>query len=181
MLGLGSSIVNSNFAGGGIVLLGTYTSDFANGTDSWSDFGISAGTQTITANQSVGGTDGVLKISYDADETIQFGIELATPWGENFEVGDYITVQFSFYSEDVDPADGSNFGCYFQAGSSYSASRRVSVAGIDGEWGTDSVTLQQIDGGGSSNLMRFGFSNQTNAPGIGDSWYLDSVTIEHWR
>ena len=49
MLGLSSSITHSSFDP--LDLLGTYTSDFASGTDSWGDFGIAAGTQTKTANQ----------------------------------------------------------------------------------------------------------------------------------
>ena len=91
VLGLGNNLISGVYVeGGGLTLLGTYTSDFASGTDSWGAFGVSAGTQALTANQSVGGVDGALKITYDANETGQFGLELATPWGEDFEVGDSI-------------------------------------------------------------------------------------------
>ena len=92
MLGLGNSIVNSTPTGG-LVLLGTYTSDFENGDDGWVSVG-TTGSVTITYNQSVAGRSGALKVAYGADETVNFGIQKSTPWGEDFKVGDVFDVQF---------------------------------------------------------------------------------------
>lgn len=182
MLGLGSSLITSGTPLQ-LRLLGTYTSDFSSGTDGWGDFGTFSGTQTLTANQSIGGESAALKVSYDQDETIQFGIKKDTPWGENFRVGDRITVDYKFYMEDISPEDASNFSVYFQAGSSYHSSRRVSVSAIDGVWATASATLQRISGGSISNSdeMRFGFGSQLNAPGSGDAWYIKDIVIKHFR
>lgn len=180
MLGLGSSLITSGTPSGP-TLLGTYTSDFSSGTDGWGNFGTFSGTQTLTANQSIGGESAALKVSYDQDESVQFGIKKDTPWGENFEVGDFITVDYKFYMEDISPEDASNFSVYFQAGSLFNSSRRVSVSANDGVWATASATLQEITGGGNSDEMRFGFGSQTNAPGSGDSWYIKDIVISHFR
>ena len=180
MLGLGSSLITSNTPLN-LTLLGTYTSDFSSDVDGWGDFGTFSGTQTLTANQSIGGESAALKVSYDQDETIQFGIKKDTPWGKNFEVGDFITVDYKFYMEDASPQDGTSFSAYFQAGSSFHSSRRVNVSGSDGAWVTSSATLQRISSGGNSDEMRFGFGFQLNAPGSGDAWYIKDIVIKHFR
>ena len=182
MLGLGNSLISGVYVEeGGLTLLGTYTSDFASGTDSWGAFGVSAGSQALTANQSVGGVDGALKITYDANETGQFGLELAAPWGEDFEVGDSWEATFKFYSADEDPEDESNFSLYFQAGSGYNGTRRLAGSVADGAWSTVTGDITAISGGTVSDKMRFGFANSGNAPGVGDSWYLKDVVIKHYR
>ena len=181
MLGLGSGITHSSFDP--LELLGEYNSNFAAGTDSWGDFGISTGTQTKTANQSIGGRSGVLKVSYNANESIQFGLELATPWSKDFKVGDQVYVSLDVYQVDEDPADGSsgpNF--YFQAGDLYHVSRRPIGSSIltEGEWKHKDGTAI-ITGGGNDGNMRIGFNSQSNAPGTGDHWYLDNVVVKHYR
>ena len=180
MLGLGSSLTTSSTPLGPS-LLGTYTSDFSSDANGWGNFGISAGTQTLTANQSIGGVSAALKISYDADESILFGIAQNTPWGENFEVGDSVTVEFKYYSDDQSPADAANISIFLQAGSGFHSSRRVSDTGVDGAWHTVSVTLQQITGGTNNNSMRIGFSAGSSAPGSGDSWYIKDIVVKHFR
>ena len=181
MLGLGSNLTSGVYIEGGLTLLGTYTSNFVAGTDSWGAFGVSAGNQTLTANQSVGGEDGALKITYDAGESIQFGLELATPWGQDFEVGDSWEATFKFYSADEDPADEVNFALYFQAGSSYHSTRRITGSVADEAWSTVTSDITAISDGSVSDKMRFGFGNAGNAPGVGDSWYLKDVVIKHYR
>ena len=182
MLGLGNNLISGVYVEeGGLTLLGTYTSDFASGTDSWGGFGISAGTQVLAANQSVGGVDGALKITYNANETVLFGLELATPWGEDFEVGDSWEATFKFYSADEDPEDEANFSLYFQAGHSYNGTRRLTDTLADGVWSTVTGGITAISGGNASDKMRFGFGNSGNAPGVGDSWYLKDVVIKHYR
>ena len=181
MLGLGSNLTSGVYIEGGLAILGTYTSNFVAGTDSWGAFGVSAGTQALTANQSVGGVDGALKITYDANETGQFGLELATPWGEDFEVGDSWEATFKFYSADEDPEDESNFSLYFQVGSGYNGTRRLPGSVADGTWLAVTGDITALSGGTVSDKMRFGFSNSGNAPGIGDSWYLKDVVIKHYR
>jgi len=180
MLGLGSGITHSSFDP--LELLGEYNSNFAAGTDSWGDFGIAAGTQTKTANQSIGGRSGVLKVSYNADETVQFGLELATPWSKDFKVGDQVYVSLDVYQVDEAPTDGSsgpNF--FFQAGDSFHASRRpLSQLVGEGGWVTKSGTAI-ITAGTDDGNMRIGFNAQGNAPGTGDHWYLDNVVVKHYR
>ena len=180
MLGLGASIVSSSFDP--LDLLGTYTSNFAAGTDSWGDFGVSTGTQTKTANQSIGGRSGVLKILYDADESVSFGLELATPWSKDFKVGDQVYVSLDVYQVDEDPQNdsgGPNF--FFQAGDNYHTSRRP-FSGVVAEdaWVTRTGTAI-ITGGGNDGNMRIGFNNSSNSPGVGDHWYLDNVVVRHYR
>ena len=180
MLGLGSGLASGVYTREPI-LLGTYTSDFASGTDSWGGFGINVGTQTLTANQSVGGVDGALKITYNADEAIPFGLELATPWSEDFEVGDSWEATFKFYSADEDPEDANNLTLAFQAGTVYSATRRLTATALDGAWKTVTGDVTVISAGTDSDKMRFYFGSQVNAPGVGDSWYLKDVIIKHYR
>ena len=179
MLGLSSSITHSSFDP--LDLLGTYTSDFASGTDSWGDFGIAAGTQTKTANQSIGGRSGVLKVSYNADESVQFGLELATPWGEDFKVGDQVYVSLDVYFVDEDPQDGGTTNVpYFQAGATYNPSRRISKGFGTAYWHT-LVGSKTIIAGTNNENMRIGFASQDTAPGTGDHWYLDNVVVKHYR
>lgn len=180
MLGLGSSLTTSSTPSG-LSLLGTYTSDFSSGVDGWGGFNISEGTQTLTANQSIGGVSAALKVSYDENEEVLFGITQNTPWGEDFEVGDFISVEYKYYSDDQLPADGSNINIFFQAGANFSLSRRVSDQGVDGAWHSVSVDLQEITGATSSNAMRIGFSAGSTAPGSGDSWYVKDIVVKHFR
>lgn len=180
MLGLGSSLTTSSTPLD-LSLLGTYTSDFSSDANGWGNFGISAGTQTLTANQSIGGVSAALRVSYDADESPLFGIAQNTPWGKDFEVGDFVTVEFKYYSDDQSPADGSNISIFFQAGSGFHSSRRISDSGVDGAWHTVSVTLQEITGGTDNNSMRIGFSAGSNAPDSEDSWYIKDIVISHFR
>ena len=180
MLGLGSGLASGVYTREPI-LLGTYTSDFASGTDSWGGVGINVGTQTLTANQSVGGVDGALKITYNADEAIPFGLELATPWSEDFEVGDSWEATFKFYSADEDPEDAGNISLSFQAGITYSATRRLTGYVLDGAWKTVTGDVTVISAGTDSDKMRFFFASQANAAGVGDSWYLKDVIIKHYR
>ena len=182
MLGLGSGITHSSFDP--LELLGEYNSNFAAGTDSWGDFfnGTPAGTQTKTANQGIGGRTGVLKVSYDANETVAFGLELATPWSEDFKGGDQVYVTLDVYVIDnlpPDSAGGPNF--FFQAGDAFHESRRP-FSGIVAEngWFTRSGTVI-ITGGTDDGNMRIGFNNNSNSPGLGDHWYLDNVVVKHYR
>lgn len=179
MLGLGNSIVNSTPTGG-LVLLGTYTSDFASSDDGWVTSGTS-GTVTITHNQTVGGRSGVLKVAYDADETVLFSIQKTTPWGESFEVGDVFDVQYSIFSEDNAPSDESSLSHFFQAGRTYSPSRRVDSGTADFTWDDVDSEGNQITAGSNHGAMVLGFSSQTNAPGAGDAVYFDSIVIKHYR
>ena len=180
MLGLGSSLTTSSTPLG-LSLLGTYTSDFSSGVDGWGGFNISEGTQTLTANQSIGGVSAALKVSYDENEEVLFGIAQNTPWSEDFKVGDFISVEYKYYSDDQSPADAANISIFLQAGSSFHSSRRVSDTGVDGAWHTVSVTLQQITGGTNNNSMRIGFSAGSSAPGSGDSWYIKDIVVKHFR
>ena len=180
MLGLGNSITNSTPPSGGLVLLGTYTSDFASGDDGWVTSG-TTGTVTITHNQSIGGRSGVLKVAYAADESVLFSIQKATPWGENFKVGDVFDVQYSIFSEDNAPADDANLSHFFQAGRFYNVSRRVSASVADFTWDDVDSEGNEITGGTDHGAMVLGFSSQSNAPGAGDAVYFDSIVIKHYR
>jgi len=180
MLGLGSFLTTSSTPLAPS-LLGTYTSDFSSDANGWGDFGISAGTQTLTANQSIGGESAALKVSYDADESPLFGIAQNTPWGENFEVGDFVTVEFKYYSDDQSPANASTIGIFFQAGATFHSSRRVSDSGADGAWHTASAVLQEITAGTANNAMRIGFSSNSTAPDSEDSWYIKDIVVSHFR
>jgi hypothetical protein len=184
MLGLGASIVSSSYDS--LDQLGTYTSNFAAGTDSWGDFGISVGTQTKTANQSVGGRSGVLKVSYDANETVLFGISKATPWGETFDVGDIVVVSMDVYFVDNDPQDDDGDGnenatFYFQAGSTFNTSRRKGQLVVPETWTTTSGTLNITGGSASANMQISPSNGQSDAPGTGDVWYVDNVVVKHYR
>jgi len=180
MLGLGNSIVNSTPTRA-LVLLGTYTSDFASGDDGWASFG-TTGTVTITHNQSIGGRSGVLRVEYDTDETVLFGIQKSTPWGEDFKYGDIFDIQYSIYSEDNSPQDGSNLSHYFQAGSVFEASRRVTESTPDLTWDDVVSEGNEITAAtGDSSVMQIGFSSPSTAPGAGDFVYFDSIVVKHYR
>ena len=184
MLGLGASIVSSSYDP--LDQLGTYISNFAAGTDSWGDFGISEGTQTKTANQSIGGRSGVFKVSYDADESVLFGITKATPWGETFDVGDIVVVSMDVYFIDNNPQDddgdsNENTLFYFQAGTSYHASRREGQFVAPETWTTLSGTINITAGGASANMQIAPSNGQGDAPGTGDVWYVDNAVVKHYR
>ena len=182
MLGLGSSLTTSAVPSG--PLLGTYTSDFTSDDNGWTAFGITNGTMTITPNSQPSGVQatGWLKCSLDSNEGIQFGIELATPWGADFKVGDQWEVTMKLYNEDNSPQDDPNTFFFFQTGSGFNATRRLSKSVTDGAVTTNATSsLVTITGGADSNLMRIGFATQSSAPGAGDAFYVRDIVVSHYR
>ena len=66
MLGLGSSLLFSNFLPG---LIFEYTSDFTSGVDGWEEYSLTEGSPTISGNDSgPDGAGGWLKMEFDQDQ-----------------------------------------------------------------------------------------------------------------
>ena len=102
MLGLGNSLIYSN-KGRNKVL--NYTSDFTSDNDSWvknpttTPWTLHTGTPTVTANQTIDGTSGWLKIVYGSTQTsLATGImerDLFTSGG--FVNGDIVSASMKVY------------------------------------------------------------------------------------
>ena len=72
MLGLGGSLLFSNFLPGGLIF--EYTSDFTSGVDGWEEYSLTEGSPTISGNDSgPDGAGGWLKMEFDQDQTDVYG------------------------------------------------------------------------------------------------------------
>jgi len=98
MLGLGGGLTY----GGSMhdTLVSSYTSDFTSDSDGWIAYSVQ-GNLTIEANQTIGGSDGWLKMTYDTNQTSSSGIRAASGFfGTNRAVGDYVVLSYKIYYVD---------------------------------------------------------------------------------
>lgn len=111
MLGLGNSIVRSSAAS---LPLGTYTSDFTSGVDSWEPWS-EQGTMTLTGAQNLpdgSGDSTWLKVAYDTNQTSGpsgiFVRNITTGWTRN--TTDHFEVSMEIYLKNGSGGDGSSWG-----------------------------------------------------------------------
>ena len=123
MLGLSNGITSVS-APSSRVLLNTYTADFTSDTDGFGDLSHNDTAATFTANQSIGGQDGCLKVISETNESGLWGIRKSSGVFTNPLIGDYVHVTGKIYLDTTGGAwgtlgAGANISIYMAMGSSY--------------------------------------------------------------
>ena len=121
MLGLSNSIISAS-APSTRVLLNTYTADFTSDADGFADSSHNDAAATFTANQSIGGQDGCLKVIAETDESGLWGLKKSSgAFAADFTQGDHVRVTCKLYLDTTGGAwgtggAGANIAIYMQMG-----------------------------------------------------------------
>ena len=105
MLGLSNGITSVS-APSSRVLLNTYTADFTSDADGFGDLSHNDVAATFTANQSIGGQDGCLKVIAETNESSLWGIRKNSGVFTSVREGDYIHVTCKIYLDTTGGAWG---------------------------------------------------------------------------
>ena len=110
MLGLSSGIITPQ-APSSRVLLNTYTADFTSDADGFVDLTSNDAAATFTANQSIGGQDGCLKVIAETDESGIWGLRKSSGvFTADHSAGDYVHVTCKLYLDTTGGAWGTGGG-----------------------------------------------------------------------
>ena len=191
MLGLSSGIIAPQ-APSSRVLLNTYTSDFTSDVDGWTSYPGNDAVATLTANQSIGGQDGCLKVIAETDETGIFGISKTLEGGvytSELRQGDYVHVTCKIYLDTTGGAwgnagTGTNITINMNMGrGNYDAMAVAQNAWVD--WDSQNLPAGALDSdltgssGGTFNIYSSG--GATQQPAEHAAIFIKNLVVKQYR
>ena len=189
MLGLSSGLTSVS-APSSRVLINTYTSDFTSDVDGWGDIGgHNDAAATFTANQSIGGQDGCLKVIAETDETGIWGLSKSSGIFTNLRKGDYVDVTFKIYLDTTGGAWGTagasaNISMFMNmGGSNYDNMSMAQNTWVD--WDSKALPVGNLDADlantASSIVNIYNASGASNRPQEHAALFIKNIVIKQYR
>ena len=189
MLGLGNNLIHSNKVRNRII---NYISDFTSDNDNWVKNPITIpqslhiGTPTVTANQSIDGTDGWLKVVYAANQTYGgiFQRDLFPP-PQKYRVSDTVIASLKIYlyhDGSTDHWEGTDdVQVKFSSGYGNGPESQVSIPLNTSTTISFEDDITSFAPHNYYTDLHITFNSASDTPQAGAIFYIKDCTVEVWR
>ena len=180
MLGLGNGIVTSNTLKQPFF---SYYSNFTSDTDNWVQDSVQGDDWTLTANQTIAGESGWVKVEVTDTQTNLSGIKNPMFTGLTDIGGDYLVYRYRIYLYD----NGNNWWESTDDVTVYTASNLSPTAGItagvplDEDTVLGPITLGPDGDGIYADNFYVWFSDITDNPQAGAIFYVKDISVQLYR